>query len=378
MRTNTQTYFTMMYPDSYILSALPAYIVIGGNGGVLPTSVTLTISKNGTAQGSRKTVYANKQGYCYVDISPDIRDLFGDMGGAFSASYSSSTPAANRTKVDVSVSVYIKQDNGGASTASFSLSALYGTMRLDGLDSYQHLREIKAWKGLPFTVGAHGTVSTSKLSIVKDRGVILSPDVLGSAVIGVGCFNYRVIPDSMAGEYVGIQLSSGHAIISYDETYGQKSSVLVKTQSDLMPKRIYNIQVEKYTPKDFAYLRYVNHYGFFEYWAFAKGDAKTTSEVSGAVMRENILSRVPNRRVVRYNESYVVPMCATRLTDGQFDALTDILTSPKVDIMKAGSETNPVWIPVNVLPRSVQRDRKSHIHQMEIEVEYTDLNTLEL
>ena len=119
------------------------------------------------------------------------------------------------------------------------------------------------------------------------------------------------------------------------------------------------------------YLRWIDRFGFYQFYLFAKGNVTTKNKLSGDTIEElgNYGMYFNNwQRNTQVTAEKKIKCCAENLQDSVYNYVETILTSPIIDMYmgktKGGKE---MWMPVNIVASS--ETKKPHLPLRDLEIE---------
>lgn len=119
------------------------------------------------------------------------------------------------------------------------------------------------------------------------------------------------------------------------------------------------------------YLRWIDRFGFYQFYLFAKGNVTTKNKLSGDTIEElgNYGMYFNNwQRNTQVTAEKKIKCCAENLQDSVYNYVETILTSPIIDMYmgktKSGKE---MWMPVNIVASS--ETKKPHLPLRDLEIE---------
>lgn len=194
---------------------------------------------------------------------------------------------------------------------------------------------------------------TLKDTYTKDRLVVLSKeDIMDS--ISKGKVVYRQELNKLT--------DNGTFDSSFDYTFHLPSDTTVITHLHLRDD------------KEGYYLRWVNHFGFIQYYLFDNGEMTTEThhgiQVYGDVITKD-LNFGGNYRNVNVNTTRSIKVCAMNLDINTLTYVRDIVSSPCIDLyIGKDKEGEEIWMPIRVADDSfVTKTKHNYLNDFEITIE---------
>lgn len=186
---------------------------------------------------------------------------------------------------------------------------------------------------------------------------ITKNNVLGGRTHGIVTYRQDISPNGLN--------TGGTFDTSFDYTFHTPADTTVITHVHLRQE------------KEGYYLRWVNHFGFIQYYLFDKGDKTTKTEKIANIPEETKMDGMyfgNSLRGVGMKSSRNLKMCAVNLNEETLTYVQDIVSSPFVDLYigldKHGHE---IWLPVRVSDKSYTvKTLHNYLSDFEIEIEMPD------
>lgn len=331
---------TITFPDDLVWAFNPNYIKIEGAGTV--KKATIAVSTNTI----EVALYGGK-GEAY--ISRLLQMLFED-------------PTSTRLlSVDLSVTI-----NG--ETQSKTINAIWGSIEItDEFPSFGNVeRNVQYFVNFPFTLNLLLSPDTT-LKMKADSGEYNEGESIETAelreidVADYDFDNVLVFSQETTGYYI---TSNGYYYKTSDSNYyNVKSTLLTKVQTR--------------HEKEGYYLRWIDRFGFVQYYLFSKGEKKNKTKISSetlnrdAMNAQNILVST-NVRPLSVETTQTVSVCALNLDKQTFAYVNSIISSPIVDLyVGKRSDGTQIWMPVNIASSTYKESLKHLTVLQDLEVTLT-------
>lgn len=143
------------------------------------------------------------------------------------------------------------------------------------------------------------------------------------------------------------------------------------------------VHIEVSNEKNGYYLRWIDRFGNMNYYLFTKGDDELSvehSEVSvNAVVPNSPIDYAESIRNIHTNGKHSVKCSAVNLNKELYDYVETILTSNIIDLyMGKNANREDVWLPVNLTGENTTRNAKQNLQDIEITIEFPQMNTQSL
>lgn len=128
------------------------------------------------------------------------------------------------------------------------------------------------------------------------------------------------------------------------------------------------------TEKEGYYLRWVNHFGFIQYYLFDKGNRITKTKRTSLVPEDTLMDGVyfgNSARTMGINSERSVKMCAMNLDENTLTYVQDIVSAPFIDLYIGKDKNgNEIWMPVRVADNSYTvKTLHNYLSDFEITIE---------
>ena len=328
MRTISRGGVTLQYPDEVGFAFNPCLIVAKGDG-VETMTVEMTGEGGTTLTDSRDAF----DGGCYAEVREYVQGFF-DTDAFSVLSYDEK----ERTKTGQRVLFRVV---AGGQTFDFSVFYIWGAMKAGGREVYNGPRVLTAFVGYPFTYGVFisGAVEVQATNMNGGNSAVQIPST--------GVWNVPLVPSSESDYYVITSDGEGIQQATFDDTFDltfrfepfdEGSYLRVKVGEDV---------------EDGMYLRWIDRHGFYCYYLFKKGNERLKVKNDGEFVRNNIITADMEYgyngglgRQMRLNREEVVPVCASLVDGDTWDMLSDMVSSPILDLFTGYVDGEPRWVSV--------------------------------
>ena len=147
----------------------------------------------------------------------------------------------------------------------------------------------------------------------------------------------------------------------------------------------YDIAIKLLVNNDEAghYLRWIDKFGYIQYYLFTKGEITRKNTISSDSIYESDAVRgmyfTERERPMSITSSKSHKCSAVLMPEDVYEYVSTIVTSPVVDLYlgktKGGRE---IWMPVNIVASSYKYSPKENLHDLEIEFTTSDLESQSL
>lgn len=354
---------TIGFPDNYSYVFNPNYIEFDANSTSFSETISVSVKGKDITTGEALSYTANVSTYkgkTRIYVSRMMQLMFCDY-------------VQERCQI-----IELNVTCGSTSLASDTVNAIWGGLKIDDLFSgpslinapfkywpIPHKRDLKWFRKFPFTVSIHRPNSTSYfLQGKKDHGAF---STITNSSQGV----FEIDPSKHFADAVysaGYQIYFEGAESTFDKTF----DYTFHSDGDKTYETV-NLQISDDDTAGY-YLRWIDRFGFLEYWLFVKGD-KTTKVSYGtdSISVEKSYEGVNFGGIDRYVETKSetsVKASAVSLTPTQMFVVETICESSHVDLYlgkdKSGVE---LWLPVNVASGSYKTKANTNLQDLEITID---------
>lgn len=339
MRNVSRGGVSLRYPDELGFAFNPCLIVATGSG-VTSMEVEMT-GENGSVISDERDAFS---GGCYADMREYVQSFF-DNDVMSDIGYSS------KAKTKTGQRVLFRVIAGGQ-TFDFSVYYIWGGMKPDGRDKFNAPRTLYAFIGYPFVFGvfvsASDTVNVNKNSAAY-QSVGLSD---------IGMWNIPLEVSDESAEYLVYSNNDKMCLATFDETFDLTFRMLPFDEGNYLRIKV-GCDV-----KDGIYLRWIDRHGFYCHYLFQRGDEQRKIENEGQFLRNNIVNSdmsygysggLGRQMVMKRQE--VVPVCASLVDGDTWDMLSDMVSSPILDMFTGYVSGSPRWVAVQCEPGTLVKSR---------------------
>lgn len=337
MRTTTSSGVTLEYPDAQSMAFNPFLLKASGAS---VDRLNITLSDGGSPAITKSVTFDGFGAAVYCDLQEWVQSYFNAL--SFAVDY---TQVTEKTTQGMTLSFSVSAEAGGSviTTFSFTSFVVWGALAIG--EHYNENREVTWFQGFPFSVGMYFATPMNVY-----LGVNGSPTIV-SVINSQGIFNV-IVDDAMGGTWLTLgeltnYVDNGTFDATFDLTFRGVSGDIVEKVKIKLVSPFYD---EGY------YLRWVDRHGFTCYWLFKSVSKQLKAESNYEYQRNNLLAYDQNYgfiagagRRIAYNRSEVIPVCAPLVTQSDWDYISDLATSPVVDLFMGLDENNvPQWTAVTI------------------------------
>lgn len=323
-------------------------------------------SEYGTGETfSRMTLYLH-DGSASVDISAYLR-----------AEFAGKTKGTDTFRTSSNIAVTIK-DEADTQDVTLEYCVVYGAI-LPG-EIFNPSRTVKMWSAYPQVVPFyHGSLEDdgSTIYLQKDNSPAyiwqLPQNEIGTAMISLYDNQAETTPMVESGQIV-IYPSANTTLTTFTMEYDG-------TFTSIEGETIINIEIDS-RPQcdDHIFLRWLDKFGFWQYWLFKVGEVQVTDAVVGEALTFLTSTTYPYYATRNIGKSLVkqITACAPNLTREEWEMLSGMKGSVNVCAFDIASQS---WVPVNigagnsVWKRGIQGQ---HLQDFAIKVVYPTIQTQRL
>lgn len=358
-------YGTIQFPNEYCFAFNPNYIFLElGTGNTMSVKIEVT---DGTISNSVTCAVYRGSGRCYV--SKLIELLFDkEYLSKRSANVTFRVYANNGEEVllaeSASIAIWGSMKVGDTFGGGTMLNDLYSVS-----NHAKFQREVVWFKAFPFKVSMFSPSASKSLTLREDGGsekVIqeeTTPGIFEVTLTGTSTRKKELI--------YKIELEAETVKSSFTNVFDKTFTGDLYKYLDELLKVTVSDATEGY------YIRWIDQYGFLEYWLFRK-DTLTNKNKLGdtSIEQDDAIGEVfyPNHERTTHVENTKTIKCgAVNLTKGQYKVISTILASPHIDLFKGyDMDKNEIWIPVNVVAGSSKCDEMKVLQTFELQFTMPD------
>lgn len=326
MRSEEINGIVVEYPDieSFCFSAMP--VIVKGYGGTLTnpeggTHINVILKNVNTSEvlSEKRNLF---DGDCFFDLSYYARTMF-DTDTIRDVDYATTMSAMTSINLEVTVELW----NGETKDHElvFTTTVIWGA--LNAGEVFPSGTEFKYYRNLPFVFSVYHPFEDS--------------DLVSNTM--------KVLADG-----VQVQTYQGaRGIKNFIKSVGQSADKVDFVAEYFLESTTITFIADDCT--DGVYLRWVDRQGFIRHWLFKSGEGSYEVKDRLDVKRSNVYSEVTRRLVKSETKSFKV--CAPLVDSYTFDMLTEVMTSPLVDMYIGTEDDVPQWLPVNVKSETVVKTK---------------------
>lgn len=349
---------TIQFPDAYCFVFNPNYIFLELGTEMSSVSVEIT---DGLSTYSVSCILFKGSGRCYISRLLEL--LFVDE---------------YLEKRSASVTINIKSGNEGVLVSSSTTIAIWGSMKVGDTfgggimlgslysaeDHARFMREVIWFKNFPFKVSMFSPSASKSLTLKEDRGIEKTIQETTKA----GIFEVTLTGSTTKKELLyKIELEAETVKSSFTNVFDKTFTGAQYRYLDELLKVIVSNDKEGY------YLRWIDQYGFLEYWLFKKSSLINKNKPGNTTIEDDKpIDGIyyPNHERTTHIDNTVTIKCgATNLTKGQYKTVESIVVSPHIDLFKGYSmDGREIWIPVNVVSGSYKKNEQKVLQDFELQI----------
>lgn len=349
---------TIQFPNAYCFVFNPNYIFFELGTEMSSVSVEIT---DGLSTYSVSCSLFKGSGRCYISRLLEL--LFVDE---------------YLEKRSASVTIYIKSGNEGVLVSSSTTIAIWGSMKVGDTfgggimlgslysaeDHARFMREVIWFKNFPFKVSMFSPSASKSLTLKEDRGIEKTIQETTKA----GIFEVTLTGSTTKKELLyKIELEAETVKSSFTNVFDKTFTGAQYRYLDELLKVIVSNDKEGY------YLRWIDQYGFLEYWLFKKSSLTNKNKPGNTTIEDDKpIDGIyyPNHERTTHIDNTVTIKCgATNLTKGQYKTVESIVASPHIDLFKGYSmDGREIWIPVNVVSGSYKKNEQKVLQDFELQI----------
>lgn len=337
MRKVTLNGVAITYPDEVAFAFNPCIFVFE-KAGLAKAGVSFVVDGE-----NRMTLWCDAyQGKAYIDAREVVKSLF-DMEMLADIDYSE----AKVSSAGIDVQFYFDAVWEGGSMSSqtaYSFFCIWGALKIGGQEVYNAPRTLTWYKNFPFTFGVYANGGGS---------VLISKDGVADRFVNLperGVWNIPMLSMDNAKDFYIVHDCSGQFVeMTFDFTF---DLTFRYSGGGVMTEKI-EINVDE--SDEGVYLRWIDRFGFFNYYLFKKGN-ESRKTTAGEYMQNNLEAYDMSYgyqgsfgRRQKFERKDSLAICAPLVDSGMWDVLFDMATSPIIDMFAGYDEGGkPRWMSVTV------------------------------
>lgn len=354
---------TIQFPNAYCFVFNPNYVFF--ELGTETSSVSVEIT-DGLSTYSVSCSLFKGSGRCYISRLMEL---------LFVNEYLETRSA--------SVTINIKSSNEGALISSSTTIAIWGSMKvgdtfgggtmLNNLYSADNhakfMREVVWFKKFPFKVSMFSPSASKSLTLKEDKGT----EKVVQETTKAGIFEVVLTGTKTTKKELLYKIELEAEIVKSSFT-----NVFDKTFTGAQYKYLDELlRVIVSDDKEGYYLRWIDQYGFLEYWLFKKSTLTNKNKLGNTTVEEDKpidgIFYPNHERTIHIDNTRTIKCGATNLTKGQYKTVESIVASPHIDLFKGYSmDKKEIWIPVNVTAGSYKKNEQKVLQDFELQITLPD------
>lgn len=354
---------TIQFPNAYCFVFNPNYVFF--ELGTETSSVSVEIT-DGLSTYSVSCSLFKGSGRCYISRLMEL---------LFVNEYLETRSA--------SVTINIKSSNEGALISSSTTIAIWGSMKvgdtfgggtmLNNLYSADNhakfMREVVWFKKFPFKVSMFSPSASKSLTLKEDKGT----EKVVQETTKAGIFEVVLTGTKTTKKELLYKIELEAEIVKSSFT-----NVFDKTFTGAQYKYLDELlRVIVSDDKEGYYLRWIDQYGFLEYWLFKKSTLTNKNKLGNTTIEEDKpidgIFYPNHERTTHIDNTRTIKCGATNLTKGQYKTVESIVASPHIDLFKGYSmDKKEIWIPVNVTAGSYKKNEQKVLQDFELQITLPD------
>lgn len=346
---------TVKYPNAYSFVYNPNYVEM--DLGTSITSATVSVSDGSSTYSVECSLY---KGFSKCYVSKLMQLLFGEA-------------YLSTRSVSVTLSVLVN----GTTVSSSSTIAIWGSMKMgdtfgagammnnwtDASNHARFTREVVWFKRFPFMISMFSPSASKTITVSRNGG---SETTQGSTSVGI----FEIYPnssDSGCRELVyKIELESETILSSFTAVFDKTFTGSRYHYLDEYVKVSIKDDMQGY------YLRWIDQYGFLEYWLFVSNTYTSKNKLGDTSLEQerdyNGIYYPNHNRTTHITNTDTIKCAAVNLTAGQLKTVETIVKSPHIDLFVGyDMDKNELWIPVDIVAGSYKVDEQVKLQDYEIQ-----------
>ena len=351
---------TIQFPNDYCFVCNPNYVFL--ELGTDMTSVIVELTDGFSTYSVECSLYKGS-GRCYVSKLLEL---------LFDKDYLSKRSSS------VTITVYNNDDDKIVIEDSSTI-AIWGSMKVgdtfgagtmlkspySASNHARFMREVVWFKNFPFKVSMFSPSSSKSLKLKEDNGT--EKVVKESTEAGIFDVVLTGTTTNRKELLYKIELEAETVKSSFTNVFDKTFTGAQYRYLDELLKVVVSDDTQGY------YIRWIDQYGFLEYWLFKKSSLTNKNKLgSTSIENDSPIGGVyyPNHERTTHIEGSTTVKCgAVNLTRGQYKTIQTILTSPHIDLFKGYSmEGEEIWIPINIVAGSYKKDETKELQDFELQI----------
>lgn len=355
---------TIQYPNAYCFTFNPNYIFLELGTDI---SSVIVIVTDGDSTYSVTCSLFNGSGRCYVSRLMEM--LFDKSYLSRRSTEVTFKVCANNSDQEVisvssSIAIWGSMKVGDTFGGGYMLNKLYD-------ESYhaKFMREVVWFKAFPFKVSMFSPSSSKSLTLKEDGGSEMTVQSYTKA----GIFDVTLTDTATSKKELLYKIE-----LEADTIRSTFTNVFDKTFTGSQYRYLDElIKVTVSDDQEGYYIRWIDQFGFLEYWLFRKSTLTNKNTLdSTSIETDTPVDGVyysNHERVIHVDNSATVKCGAINLTMGQYKTVSTILASPHIDMFMGYSlDRNEVWLPINIVAGSYKQDETKELQDFELQITLPD------
>ena len=287
-----------------------------------------------------------------------------------------------KRSAEITINVYAFS-NERILLASSTIIAIWGSMKvgntfgcgnMEEITSSNHarfVREVRHYIGYPFKVSLFSPSADKPLK----KKVGYESEVTELETTEVGIFDIDLTNrKSIANTIYKIEIESETIKSTFSNVFDKTFTGSVYRYVDEIVKVSSNYDKEGY------YLRWIDEYGFLEYWLFKKSTLTNKNKLDSTSIETDVAIDgvyYPNHeRAIHVDNERTIKCGAINLTLGEYDTVATVLSSPHIDLFVGYSlDKEEIWLPINVVAGSYKKDETRELQDFELQITLPDTSS---
>lgn len=355
---------TIQFPNDYCFTFNPNYVFL--ELGTDITSVVVEVSDGNSTYHVECSLYKGS-GRCYISKLLEL---------LFDKDYLSkrSSSVTIRVYCDDEDKTEIERSSTIAIWGSMKVGDTFGggTMLTNLYNASNHakfMREVVWFKNFPFKVSMFSPSASKSLTLKEDRGT----EKVIQETTNAGIFEVVLTGTTTTKKELlyKIELEAETVKSSFTNVFDKTFTGAQYKFLDELLKVVVSDDKEGY------YIRWIDQYGFLEYWLFKKSTLTNKNKLGDTSIEDDKpidgIYFQNHERTTHIENSTTIKCGAVNLTRGQYKTVQTILSSPHVDLFKGYSmDREEVWIPINVVAGSYKKDETKELQDFELQITLPD------
>nr|DAG54746.1 MAG TPA: hypothetical protein [Caudoviricetes sp.] len=355
---------TIQFPNEYCFSFNPNYIFFELGDKIPSVLVEVT---DGTTSNAVSCALYRGSGRCYVSKLMEL---------LFNKEYLTKRSAV------IIFRVYSAEDNDVV-IAEQSTIGIWGSMKVgdtfgggtmlnnlyDASNHAKFMREVKWFKAFPFKVSMFSPAASKSVTLKEDGGT--ENVVLEETTAGIFEIVLTGIETTKKELLYKIELDASTILSSFTNVFDKTfTGAQYKYLDELLKVSVSN-------EKEGYYIRWIDQYGFLEYWLFKDSTLTNKNKLGDTSIEEDKpiggIYYANHERTTHVENTTTIKCGATNLTKGQYKVVSTILASPHIDLFKGyDMERNEIWIPINIVAGSSKCDETKILQDFQLQFTMPD------